>query len=77
MTMMYGLTPAQKRLLDFIKSYMDESGGVPPTYQEMGAAIGLKSKSSVHRLVHGLKQRGHISMLPGMRQSLYLPEKRV
>lgn len=55
-----GLTSQQAKLLAFI----DSRGVVSPSFDEMKEALGLKSKSSVHRLLGDLEKRGHIRRLP-------------
>ena len=52
------MTRAQKSVLDFIRAFVTEHGGVSPTYEEIGIAVGQKSKSSVHRLVKALVEQG-------------------
>ncbi len=54
------LTVQQRDLLVFIKSYMDTSGSVAPTFEEMATALGLKSRSGIHRLLTRLEERGFI-----------------
>lgn len=57
---MISMTPMQAELLAFIKSYMAENNNIAPSFEEMKVAIGLASKSGVHRLITGLEERGHI-----------------
>lgn len=57
------LTQRQLQLLRFIHAYMQEHG-VPPSFEEMRAALGLRSKSGIHRLISALEERGHIRRLP-------------
>ena len=38
--------------------------GYAPSYEEMKNALGLKSKSGVHRLVFSLEERGYVNRLP-------------
>ena len=40
-----------------------KDAGVPPTFDEMKDALGLKSKSGIHRLISGLEERGFIRRL--------------
>ena len=47
------LTKKQKELLEYIQNYQMKSG-VTPSYEEMKAALNLKSKSGIHRLVLSL-----------------------
>lgn len=58
--MKYGMTHKQKKLLEHLK----ECGDVPPSYEEMKNFMGLKSKSGIHRLIHGLVERGYIEKIP-------------
>jgi len=56
------LTQRQLQLLRFIHSYVAEHG-VPPSFDEMRAALRLRSKSGIHRLISGLEERGYIRRL--------------
>ena len=57
------LTNKQFDLLQFIDNQL-KSKGVPPSFDEMKNALGLKSKSGIHRLIKGLEERGFIRRLP-------------
>ena len=56
------LTAKQRELLNFLKNYQAEFDHAP-SFDEMKDAIGLKSKSGIHRLVSALEERGHIRRL--------------
>jgi len=56
------LTRKQSELLNFLKRHM-QTHDVPPSFDEMRDALGLASKSGVHRLVSGLEERGYIRRL--------------
>ncbi len=56
------LTQRQLQLLRFIYAYVQEHG-VPPSFDEMRAALRLRSKSGIHRLISGLEERGYIRRL--------------
>ncbi len=56
------LTRKQLELLDFIRQRV-EVDGVPPSFDEMKDALGLKSKSGIHRLITALEERGFIRRL--------------
>jgi repressor LexA len=56
------LTKKQQELLVFIHERLGE-GGVSPSFEEMKEALGLKSKSGIHRLISGLEERGFIRRL--------------
>lgn len=67
---MIGLTQAQAELLHFIRTYMDQNSGVAPSFEEMKEAVGLASKSGVHRLILALEERGFIRRLPNRTRAL-------
>lgn len=56
------LTRKQHELLLFIHERLGQ-GGVSPSFDEMKDALGLKSKSGIHRLITGLEERGFIRRL--------------
>ena len=56
------LTSKQKELLDYLTAHA-EAHDVPPSFDEMRDALGLASKSGIHRLVSGLEERGYIRRL--------------
>ena len=63
------LTNKQFELLQFIDNQL-KSTGVPPSFDEMKNALGLKSKSGIHRLIKGLEERGFIRRLPHRARAL-------
>ncbi|MCB2102317.1 MAG: transcriptional repressor LexA [Rhodobacterales bacterium] len=63
------LTRKQYELLVFIDQRLSEDG-VSPSFEEMKEALGLKSKSGVHRLITGLEERGFIRRLPHRARAL-------
>jgi repressor LexA len=70
------LTKKQYELLVLIDQRVRESG-VPPSFDEMKDALGLRSKSGIHRLITGLEERGFIRRLPHRARAievLRLPE---
>jgi repressor LexA len=56
------LTKKQHELLLFINRRLADDG-VSPSFEEMKEALGLKSKSGIHRLISGLEERGFIRRL--------------
>jgi repressor LexA len=56
------LTRKQSELLSYLTSHLQEHD-VPPSFDEMRDALGLASKSGVHRLVSGLEERGYVRRL--------------
>ncbi|MCL2713837.1 MAG: hypothetical protein FWD68_04385 [Alphaproteobacteria bacterium] len=70
------LTRKQSELLRLIHSLI-RNGGVPPSFDEMKDALGLRSKSGIFRLLNALEDRGFIRRLPHRARAievLRLPE---
>ncbi|MCL4677043.1 MAG: transcriptional repressor LexA [Alphaproteobacteria bacterium] len=63
------LTQKQRDLLYFIHEKMRKDD-VPPSFEEMKEALGLKSKSGIHRLISALVERGYIERLPHRARAL-------
>jgi len=63
------LTRKQYELLMFIRQNMKENG-IPPSFEEMKEALGLRSKSGIHRLITALEERGFIRRLPHRARAL-------
>ena len=56
------LTRKQYELLVYLDKELRKKG-VSPSFDEMKDALGLKSKSGIHRLITGLEERGFIHRL--------------
>ena len=63
------LTRKQHDLLIFIDKTIRENG-ISPSFEEMMHAVGLKSKSGVHRLVNALVERGFLKRLENRARAL-------
>ncbi len=63
------LTKKQRELLVFIDQRLTEDG-VSPSFDEMKDALGLASKSGIHRLITALEERGFIRRLPHKARAL-------
>ncbi|MCJ9428763.1 transcriptional repressor LexA [Kordiimonas marina] len=63
------LTAKQHQLLLFIRDRLAETG-VSPSFDEMKDALGLKSKSGVHRLINALEERGFIRRMANRARAL-------
>lgn len=63
------LTKKQKELLLFIHERM-RTGEIAPSFDEMREALGLKSKSGIHRLITALVERGYLQRLPNRARAL-------
>jgi repressor LexA len=66
---MIPLTREQTRLWRYLKTQR-----TCPSFDEMRQALGLKSKSGVHRLVSALEERGYVSRLPNRARALVVHE---
>ncbi len=53
------LTRKQHELLIYIDRYLRETG-YSPSFEEMKAALNLRSKSGIHRLISALEERGFL-----------------
>ena len=71
-----GLTPVQADALAFITARI-RNRGVAPSFAEVATALGLKSRSGVHRIVQALIARGHLRQLPGRARSVALVDDRL
>ena len=63
------LTRKQQELLLYINRRLAEDG-VSPSFDEMKDAVGLKSKSGIHRLITALEERSFIRRLPHRARAL-------
>ncbi|MBJ56927.1 MAG: repressor LexA [Rickettsiales bacterium] len=56
------LTQKQLNLFNYLKKTLEKSN-VSPSYEEMKLALGLNSKSGIHRLIKALEERGFIKRM--------------
>lgn len=66
------LTRKQQEIYDYILSFTNEHG-YPPSVREIGAAVGLKSPSTVHFHMKGLEEAGVIVKAEGKTRAISLP----
>ena len=66
------LTAKQQKIYDFILQFTNEHG-YPPSVREIGAAVGLKSPSTVHFHMKGLEEAGVIVKAEGKTRAISLP----
>ena len=65
------LTKKQLELFDFIQKYTQENG-VAPSFDEMKDYMGLRSKSSIHRLISALEKKEAVHRIPRQARSIAL-----
>ena len=70
---MGNLTPKQQRIYDFIQAFAAQHG-YPPSVREIGAAVGLKSPSTVHFHLKGLEAAGLITKAEGKTRAITLSD---
>ena len=64
-----GLTSQQRRMLDFLNTFIMRKG-ISPSYAEMQEALGYKSKASIARYLYALRERGYIDFAPGKARTI-------
>jgi repressor LexA len=69
---MEGLTPRQRRIVEFIQETVRDRG-YPPTVREIGEAVGLTSSSSVHSQLRNLERKGYITKDAAKPRTIGLP----
>lgn len=67
------MTPKQHTLFEYIRKYTTENG-YAPSFEEMKDYMGLKSKSSIHRLVKELEEQKILNRTPHQSRGMTLPE---
>ena len=69
---MVKLTAKQQQIYDYIVAFTADHG-YPPSVREIGAAVGLKSPSTVHFHMKGLEEAGVIVKAEGKTRAISLP----
>ncbi len=65
------LTKKQKRVFDFINTYISENG-ISPTIEEIRKELKLKAVSTIHEHINSLEAKGYISKSENSARSLSL-----
>ncbi len=68
---MEALTLRQKKVIEFIRNYI-ELEGVPPTVVEITVGLGLKSTNGVRGHLQALARKGAIELLPNVSRGIRL-----
>ena len=63
------LTAKQQKIFDYIQTFTAQHG-YPPSVREIGAAVGLKSPSTVHFHLKGLEEAGMIAKAEGKTRAI-------
>ena len=67
------LTARQTEVLEFLKSYIEETG-YPPTRADIAKELGFKSTNASEEHLKALARKGAIEMIPGTSRGIKLPE---
>lgn len=69
-----GVTARQKQVFEFLRRFIDQQGR-SPTYDEIAAGIGLRSRGRVAVLIKSLCARGWVTYAIGCKQSLAIVDR--
>ena len=70
---MIKLTARQHEVLEFIRSYIENSG-YPPTRADIANELGFKSANASEEHLKALARKGAIEIMPGTSRGIKLPE---
>lgn len=65
------LTAAQRRVLEFVRGFIEEKG-YPPSVREIGDGVGMASSSTVHGHLARLEEKGYIKRDPAKSRTIDL-----
>jgi len=68
-----GLSPNEVKALTYLRTYIG-AHSYAPSYEEMLAALKLKSKSGVSRALEGLEKDGLIVRVPGKMRAIKITD---
>ncbi len=72
---MMELSDRQVRVREFVREYVDENG-YPPTFREIGRAVGITSTSVVRYTLDALEKAGILRRAPNRSRALALQARR-
>lgn len=70
---MSDLTSKQRRVLEFIRSHLEEAG-MPPTRSEIADALGFKSANAAEEHLRTLNRKGVIELIPGASRGIRIKD---
>jgi len=65
------LTPAQTRVLGYIRAYI-VANDYSPTRAEIATAMGYRSANAAHDHLQALQRKGHIKLIPDVARGIRL-----
>lgn len=66
------LTPAQTRVLEFVRTYIAREK-VPPTRREIAEALGFRSNNAAEEHLVALQRKGFVFLRRGIARGVSLP----
>jgi repressor LexA len=72
---MMGITPRQQDCLDALRAFRDRFRRMP-TLEELGAELGIGSRSAVSAHLKRLEQRGYLKRIPGAARAIKLSKSK-
>lgn len=70
------MTERQRAVLEFIQTYIRVKG-FAPSMQDIATGLGLRSRSNIHRIVHGLEKEGLLVTTPHKVRTMKLRDRSV
>lgn len=70
------LTKKQKRIYDFVTTFLDEHG-YAPSYREIGEYFNLSSVATIYEHINTLKLKGYLDLDPGHARSIQINQNPV
>lgn len=70
----FGLTAKEAAVLEYLRDRARESD-IAPSFEEIMADLEIGSKSTVHRILTALEERGKIQRLPNRPRAIAIVEK--
>lgn len=70
------MTERQRLVLEFIQTYI-KMKGVAPSMQDIATGLNMKSRSNIHRIVHGLKEKGFLMLSPNKVRTMRVIDRTV
>jgi|GEM_PF-1901086 len=67
------LTPLEGQVIGYLGDFLEHEGHAP-SFEQIAAQMGAKSKSSAHKIIHQLEEKGLILLPVNRRRALNLTE---
>lgn len=71
---MNALTPRHMDIYNYIRTYLQATGGISPTQMEIARRFRYAGVPTIHGKLHDLKRHGLIDWLPKRERSIWLTQ---